>query len=143
MLYEPVPTLAPLGNWYVNLDGGLDKCDLTRIIMGTNGMPQRRLGWRTSWEVTKSKLLLTNCKHYAVVLIAAYADQFTAANDCVEAYMQNWPLAPVKYSNTAIKRVAKATSTHRVRSVPLQSRWAARSGQYSKPCPRSRWRNHG
>ena len=60
MLYEPVPTLAPLGNWYVNLDGGLDKCDLTRIIMGTNGMPQRRLGWRTPWEVNQSQLLLTN-----------------------------------------------------------------------------------
>ena len=44
--------------WVVEDDGGLDRCDLTRIIMGTNDMPQRRLGWRTSWEVTQSKLEL-------------------------------------------------------------------------------------
>ncbi len=42
--------------WIIESDGGLDHCDLTRIIMGTNDMPQRRLGWRTSWEVTQSKL---------------------------------------------------------------------------------------
>ena len=42
--------------WMIECDGGLDKCDLTHIIMGTNDMPQRRLGWRTSWEVTLSKL---------------------------------------------------------------------------------------
>jgi hypothetical protein len=42
--------------WMIDSDGGLDRCDLTRIIMGTNNMPQRRLGWHTSWEVTQSKL---------------------------------------------------------------------------------------
>lgn len=46
--------------WMVEFDGGLDRCDLTRIIMATNDMPQRRLGWRTSWEVTQSKLQLLN-----------------------------------------------------------------------------------
>jgi hypothetical protein len=44
--------------WIIESDGGLDHCDLTSIIMGTNNMPQRRLGWCTSWEVTQSKLLL-------------------------------------------------------------------------------------
>lgn len=44
--------------WMIESDGGLDRCDLTRIIMGTNDMPQRRLGWSTSWEVTQSKLQL-------------------------------------------------------------------------------------
>lgn len=45
--------------WLVERDGGLDNCDLTGIIMGTNDMPQRRLGWRTSWEVTQSKLQIS------------------------------------------------------------------------------------
>jgi hypothetical protein len=44
--------------WVVEFDGGLERCDLTRIIMATNDMPQRRLGWRTSWEVTQGKLQL-------------------------------------------------------------------------------------
>lgn len=49
-------------NCYVNrFDIGRRKAhvfmsDLTRIIMGTNEMPQRRLGWCTSWELTESKL---------------------------------------------------------------------------------------
>ena len=42
--------------WMVEYEGGLDRCDLTRIIMGTNEMPQRRLGWSTSWDLTQSKL---------------------------------------------------------------------------------------
>ncbi len=46
--------------WMIEFDGGLNQCDLTRIIMGTNDMPQRRLGWCTSWEVTQSKLQLPN-----------------------------------------------------------------------------------
>lgn len=46
--------------WMIEYEGGLDRCDLTRIIMGTNDMPQRRLGWFTSWEVTQSKLQLLN-----------------------------------------------------------------------------------
>lgn len=44
--------------WLIESGGGWDRCDLTRIIMGTNDMPQRRLGWHTSWEMTQSKLLL-------------------------------------------------------------------------------------
>jgi len=44
--------------WIIESDGGLDHCDLTSIIMGTNNMPQRRLGWCTSWEVTQNKLQL-------------------------------------------------------------------------------------
>jgi hypothetical protein len=46
--------------WLIEREGGLDRCDLTDIIMGTNAMPQRRLGWCTSWEVTQSKLQLLN-----------------------------------------------------------------------------------
>jgi hypothetical protein len=44
--------------WIIESDGGLDHCDLTHIIMGTNDMPQRRLGWCTSWVATQSKLQL-------------------------------------------------------------------------------------
>lgn len=46
--------------WIIEEDGGLDQCDLTQIIMGTNAMPQRRLGWCTSWEITESKVQLLN-----------------------------------------------------------------------------------
>lgn len=46
--------------WIIERDGGLAHCDLTRIIMATNDMPQRRLGWCSSWEVTRSKLQLPN-----------------------------------------------------------------------------------
>jgi hypothetical protein len=42
--------------WLIDRDGGLAHCDLTRIIMGTNAMPQRRLGWCSSWEATQGKL---------------------------------------------------------------------------------------
>lgn len=44
--------------WLIEYEGGLDQCDLTRIIMATNDMPQRRLGWCTSWDMTQSKLQL-------------------------------------------------------------------------------------
>ncbi|MDZ7919608.1 MAG: hypothetical protein U5O12_06275 [Rhodoferax sp.] len=44
--------------WIIEDNGGLDRCDLTQIIMGTNAMPQRRLGWCTSWEITESKIQL-------------------------------------------------------------------------------------
>lgn len=46
--------------WLIEREGGLDRCDLTAIIMGTNAMPQRRLGWCTSWEITESKVQLLN-----------------------------------------------------------------------------------
>jgi hypothetical protein len=46
--------------WMIESGGGLERCDLTRIIMGTNDMLQRRLGWCTSWEVTQSRLVLPN-----------------------------------------------------------------------------------
>jgi len=82
-LADALPSEAPLGNWYVhrfNLDrgkayilltdlilhyqwaierdGGLARCDLTRIIMKLNEMPQRRLKWATSWDLTQSALSL-------------------------------------------------------------------------------------
>ena len=50
--------LAQRYQWMIECDGGLDRCDLTRIIMGTNNMPQRRLGWCSSWDMTQSKLQL-------------------------------------------------------------------------------------
>lgn len=40
--------------------GGLSQCDLTSIIMSVNDMPQRRIGWQTSWDVVQSKLCLLN-----------------------------------------------------------------------------------
>ena len=46
--------------WVIEREGGLDRCDLTGIVMGTNAMPQRRLGWCTSWAMTQSKLQLLN-----------------------------------------------------------------------------------
>ena len=46
--------------WLIEREGGLDRCNLTDIIMGTNAMPQRRLGWCTSWEITESKVQLLN-----------------------------------------------------------------------------------
>jgi uncharacterized protein DUF6933 len=42
----------------IEYEGGLSRCDLTRIIMGTNEMPQRKLNWSTSWEVTKQRIAL-------------------------------------------------------------------------------------
>lgn len=42
--------------WIVEDKGGLAHCDLTRIIMDTNGMPQRRIGWKTSWDAVQSML---------------------------------------------------------------------------------------
>ena len=46
--------------WRVEFDGGLAHCDLTDIIMSINDMPQRRIGWRTSWDAVQSKLCLLN-----------------------------------------------------------------------------------
>lgn len=46
--------------WIVESEGGLERCDLTRIIMGINETPQRRLGWLNSWDMTQSKLQLLN-----------------------------------------------------------------------------------
>ena len=40
--------------------GGLAQCDLTSIIMNINDMPQRRIGWQTSWDAVQSKLCLLN-----------------------------------------------------------------------------------
>jgi hypothetical protein len=40
----------------IEYEGGLGLCDLTRIIMSINEMPQRRLGWGTSWDAVQSKL---------------------------------------------------------------------------------------
>ena len=44
--------------WAIERDGGLGRCDLTRIIMKLNEMPQRRLKWATSWDMTQSVLSL-------------------------------------------------------------------------------------
>ena len=35
-------------------EGGLASCDLSSIILKMNEVPQRTIGWKTSWEVTKS-----------------------------------------------------------------------------------------
>jgi hypothetical protein len=42
--------------WRVEHSGGLSHCDLTGIIMDVNSMPQRRIGWLTSWDAVQSKL---------------------------------------------------------------------------------------
>lgn len=46
--------------WRVEHGGGLSHCDLTGIIMSVNDMPQRRIGWQTSWDAVQSKLCLSN-----------------------------------------------------------------------------------
>lgn len=42
--------------WIIESEGGIDRCDLTSIIMKLNEMPQRRLGWNSSWDATHSRL---------------------------------------------------------------------------------------
>lgn len=37
--------------------GGVDRCDLTDVILRINETPQQRLGWCNSWEAAESKLL--------------------------------------------------------------------------------------
>ena len=56
-------SLNDLVNHYqlrVEYEGGLSQCDLTSIIMSVNEMPQRRIGWQTSWDVVQRKLCLLN-----------------------------------------------------------------------------------
>lgn len=40
----------------IEFQGGLGACDLTGIIMKINDMPQRKLGWGSSWDVVHAKL---------------------------------------------------------------------------------------
>ena len=40
----------------IESQGGLASCDLTGIIMKVNEMPQRKLEWNSSWDVTQAKL---------------------------------------------------------------------------------------
>ena len=42
--------------YMIESQGGLSRCDLTRIIMKANEMPQRKLEWNSSWDVTQAKL---------------------------------------------------------------------------------------
>lgn len=68
-LYAKTDSRADLGsmndlvNHYqcrVEYEGGLSHCDLTSIIMAVNDMPQRRIGWQTSWDAVRRKLCLPN-----------------------------------------------------------------------------------
>jgi hypothetical protein len=36
--------------------GGIDRCDLTKVILSANSGPQRRLGWASSTEITREIL---------------------------------------------------------------------------------------
>lgn len=40
----------------IDIEGGLEHCDLTGIIMQLNEMPQRKLDWHSSWDIAQSKL---------------------------------------------------------------------------------------
>jgi hypothetical protein len=56
-------SLNDLVNHYqsrVEREGGLSQCDLTGIIMSVNNMPQRRIGWQTSWDAVQGKLCPPN-----------------------------------------------------------------------------------
>jgi hypothetical protein len=56
-------SLNDLVNHYqsrVYVEGGLSRCDLTGIMMSVNGMPQRRIGWKNSWDVVQAKLCPSN-----------------------------------------------------------------------------------
>ena len=44
--------------YMIESQGGLASCDLTEIIMKINGMPQRKLDWHNSWDITQAKLAL-------------------------------------------------------------------------------------
>ena len=41
----------------IEFQGGWASCDLTGIIMKVNEMPQRKLEWRTSWDIATAKLV--------------------------------------------------------------------------------------
>ncbi len=52
-------SLNDLVNCYdhmIEFEGGLDHCNLTGIIMKVTDMPQRKLKWSTSWDVTTQRL---------------------------------------------------------------------------------------
>lgn len=68
-LYAKTNSKADLGSmsdlvlnyqWVIMNQGGLSNCDLTSIIMKANDIPQRRLGWQTSWDAVQSRLCLAN-----------------------------------------------------------------------------------
>jgi hypothetical protein len=48
--------LVRLYQWRIEDDGGLDRCDLTKIILQINETPQRRIGWHGSWKTVDSLL---------------------------------------------------------------------------------------
>ncbi len=48
--------LVHLYRYMIESQGGLASCDLTGIIMKVNEMPQRKLEWNNSWDVTQAKL---------------------------------------------------------------------------------------
>lgn len=40
----------------IEFQGGLASCDLTKIIMKMNSMPQRKLDWKYSWDIVQERL---------------------------------------------------------------------------------------
>lgn len=47
----------------IDVDGGLQSCNLTDIILKINTMPQRTLQWAHSWDAVQAKLGNPETKH--------------------------------------------------------------------------------
>ncbi len=48
--------LVHIYRYMIESQGGLVSCGLTGIIMKINDMPQRKLEWSNSWDITQAKL---------------------------------------------------------------------------------------
>ena len=82
---------------------------------------------------------MTSCREAALFLQNCPGMKLDGNGDgvpCEQQWCTNRAIALVEYAQRATKNVANPTSIRRVRHAPLQSKWAVRSGQYSRPCPR-------
>jgi hypothetical protein len=48
--------LVALYRHHIELGGGLSRCNLSGIIMDLNDMPQRPVGWSTSWKAARQRI---------------------------------------------------------------------------------------
>jgi hypothetical protein len=46
--------LGQLYNYRIDYDGGLEYCDLWKLMQAMNRMPQRNLGWKLSIDVARA-----------------------------------------------------------------------------------------
>lgn len=55
-IVSSMTALAAAYQHRIAMQGGLNKCDMTKTILNVNNGPQRRLGWATATEVTRELL---------------------------------------------------------------------------------------